>query len=340
MSAYAGAEHSARLAPLRAPLVVKLAGANLGVVALLWGAWLIAGGEPTTPAALVVGVVVLVHFAMMLIALRPIRDLESVAQRVWNGDFAARVAESSVADAGALRVGSMFNLLLDSLDADRLRLRTLAADVMDAGDRDRAKLARELHDSAAQHVAALMLQLSTVARDAANPALAQRLVDARDAAEGILEELRLLSHTVHPSVLDDLGLEAAVRQLARDTSNATGIAVRVGVRGFVTRAPRGVEAILYRVADEAVRNAVRHGAPRQVSINLHRDGEWATVDVHDDGRGFDLTTTPAAHGGVGLASARERVAIAGGHLDLRTAAGAGTTLSATVPLDAPEDAIH
>jgi signal transduction histidine kinase len=107
------------------------------------------------------------------------------------------------------RIGTTFNLLLDGLVADRTRMRGLAAAVIDAGDRERASLARELHDSTAQQLAALVLQLSAAARDCTDVALADRLSGMRDQAEATLEEVRLLSHTVHPRVLDDLGLQAA-----------------------------------------------------------------------------------------------------------------------------------
>jgi signal transduction histidine kinase len=178
---------------LRVPLVAKLVGANLLVVALLLAAWLMAGGPLNRAVVVILGTVIAIHLGLVLIALHPVRDLEAVASRVWRGDFGARVEGSSIADNGVLRVGSMFNILLDSLASDQAQMRALATEVIAAGDRERAALARELHDSTAQHVAALLLQLSAAARDADDPALARRLDAARDAAEGILEELRQLS---------------------------------------------------------------------------------------------------------------------------------------------------
>jgi hypothetical protein len=92
------AGRSIRLAALRVPLVVKLVGANLVVVALLLGAWLLAGGPFNTGVAAGVSLVIAVHLALVFVALRPIRDLESAAARVWRGDYGARVQKSSVAD--------------------------------------------------------------------------------------------------------------------------------------------------------------------------------------------------------------------------------------------------
>jgi signal transduction histidine kinase len=114
--------------------------------------------------------VLVLHLVVVAVALRPIQDLEGVASRVWKGDFGARVEQSAVADHQVLRVGAMFNLLLDGLAADRARMRALAAEVIEVGDRERAALARELHDSTAQRLAALMLQISAAAPRCERPA--------------------------------------------------------------------------------------------------------------------------------------------------------------------------
>jgi signal transduction histidine kinase len=141
----------------------------------------------------------------VFIALRPIRDLDETASRVWDGDLGARVSQSAVADDDVLRVGAMFNILLDSLATDRARMRALASEVIASGDVERAALARELHESTAQRLAALLLQLSAAARDCTDPVLARRLAAARDAAQDLTEEVRFLSQSLHSRVLDDLG---------------------------------------------------------------------------------------------------------------------------------------
>lgn len=327
-----------RLAALRVPLVVKLVGANLFVVASLFGVWIMMGGQVAGVVMVVLAVVVAIHLALVFVALRPIRDLEVVASRVWHGDFGARVDRSSLADDGALRVGAMFNILLDDLEADRARMRALAADVIAVGDRERAALAHELHDSTAQHVAALLLQLSAAARDADDPLLAHRLQDARDSAEGILEEVRLLSHTVHPGVLDDLGLAAALRKLARDSSHGNGIDIDVKADDESGRLPPNIEAVLYRVAHEAVLNATRHASPKHIRISVSCRDSLALMEIHDDGGGFDPVEA-SRRVGMGLLSIRERLALVDGWLDIKTASGSGTTVSASVPLGGPPNPV-
>jgi signal transduction histidine kinase len=327
-----GARRDIRLAALRVPLVLKLVGANLTILAGLV-AFAASRGFAITPAAMiVVGLAVVVNAAVVLIALRPIRELESVAARVWHGDYAARVARSAVADAEVLRVGSMFNILLDGLAADRARMRALARDVIDAGDRDRSALGRELRDSTAQRVAALQFELSAIARDVRDPAIVDRLEDARDAAESILEELRQLSQTVHSAVLDDLGLPAALKRLARDAANGNAIDFDVDADAGAGRLPPHVEAALFRVAREAVYNATRHASPRRVQIQLRRVAPEVVLRVHDDGKGFSVAPTINRSDSRGLAAMRERLALVDGTLAIDSAPNAGTTVTATVHL--------
>ncbi|MEO6876832.1 MAG: sensor histidine kinase, partial [Gemmatimonadaceae bacterium] len=327
-------------AALRVPLAAKLMGANALVIAVMLAAYSVAGvGRLFNSGTLLLVIVVVgLHLALVIVALRPIRDLEIAAARVWYGDFGARVEPSSVADHEVLRVGSMFNILLDGLASDRARMHALATEVIAAGDRERAAVAQELQNSTAQNVAALLLQLSTTARDVSDPALVARLHAARDSAEAILEEVRLLSDTMHPGVLDDLGLEAALRKLARDSSHGNGIDIDVRVGERTGRFSRKLESALYQVSREAVRNAVRHAAPGRIRISLTRHASTATLEVYDDGRGFDLVEVERGRPAAGLLSMRERVALVDGSLDIKTAQGNGTTVRATVPLG-PADGV-
>jgi len=331
---------SRRLAALRVPLAAKLIGANLVVVAALVVAWLMMGGGVNGAALAITAVAIIVHVGLVTLALRPIREIETVVSRVWSGDLGARVQRSAVADQEVLRVGTMFNVLLDGLESDRERMRALAAEVIAVGDRERAAVARELHDSVAQQVAALLLQLSAAARDADDPGLADRLAAARDSAEAVLEELQLLSHAVHPRVLDDLGLEVALRRLARDSSNGNGIDIDVNADEAAGRIPARAEAVFYRVALESVRNAIRHGSPGHIHISVVRQSMSATLEVYDDGRGFDLAAAERDSSHMGLLAMRERLALVDGRLDIRTAKGSGTTISATVPLGALGTNVH
>jgi signal transduction histidine kinase len=230
------------------------------------------------------------------------------------------------------RVGRTLNLLLDGLTSDRARMRALASQVIEAGDRERAYIARELHDSAAQQLAALVLQLTAAARESSDPELARRLAEIKGIAAGVMEEVRLLSHTVHPRVLDDLGLVAALENLAHEASEHGPAVVEVVDGGAAGDVPPPAASVLYRVAQEAVRNALRHGAPRRVTLRLDVTAGSASLEVTDDGRGFDVAAAERRRPGMGLFTMRERVALVDGWFDVASRPGEGTSVTAAVPL--------
>jgi signal transduction histidine kinase len=210
-------------------------------------------------------------------------------------------------------------------------VRRLAAQVISAQDEERARVARELHDSTAQMLAAVMLQLGVAARESTSPALDERIATLREMAAEALEEVRTLSHTIHPRVLDDLGLAAALEWLARQTREQDSLDVEVFADDGAA-IPKLPASVLYRVAQEALRNAVRHAQPRRVELWLRRADGTATLEVVDDGSGFDVRRAEERRPGMGLFSMRERVGLVNGTLALVSAPGRGTRVVATVPL--------
>jgi signal transduction histidine kinase len=320
-----------RLAALRVPLAVKLVGANALALLVMASVWMYVDFDVHPAIVLTIMATALItHFVLLVVALGPVHDLEKLATRVWGGDFAARFRDSSVADEEVVRVGTMFNTLLDGLIADRARMRALAAEVVAVGDRERAALARELHDSTAQRLAALLLQISAVARDERDPELAERLASLRDATEAMTEEVRMLASSVHPRVLDDLGIVAAVKKLARDTTRATGVKVNLEAPDEVDL-PQSVASVLYRVAQESVRNASTHAGAVVITISIQRAPELVSLAVTDDGKGFDVDEAMRRRPGMGLFTMRERVSLVDGTFEIASN-HQGTTVAAAVPL--------
>ncbi len=319
-------------------LLAKIAGANALIViiaiAISLGLHDLSRPGLTLASVMMVALVLslLVNLVMVHVALRPIRDLENTAHRVWGGDLQARVPPSMVADRDMERVGRTVNLLLDALTSDRARMRRLASLVITAQDEERSRIARELHDSTAQSLTAIVLQLSAAARDAQTPELSARLSDVKEMAGLALEEVRTLSHRVHPRVLDDLGLVPAVRWLARQARESADVDITVDALGETDHIPAQVASVLYRVAQEALTNAVRHASPNNIAITVRADANTATLEVADDGRGFDIAEAEARRPGMGLFSMRERVSLVDGRLDLSSSPGSGTRVVATIPL--------
>lgn len=322
---------------LRVPLLGKLAGANLLIVAsalvsvaveqrvrLPWTA--------VSILAIALGVSLVVNLALVYVALRPLSDLEAAAARVSAGDLEARVAPSILADRDMARVGDTLNELLDRLTEDRARVRRLAAQIIGAQDEERARVARELHDSTAQILTAVMLQLGAAARESESAPLTERIATLRELAAEALEEVRSLSHTMHPRVLDDLGLAAALEWLARQTRAQEPLDVRAEVEPMEHAVPAPLASVLYRVAQEALRNAARHADARHVVVRLRQSQGTATLEVVDDGRGFDVRLAEERRPGMGLFSMRERVALVNGRLEVASTPGRGTRVVAAVPL--------
>ena len=324
------------------PLAGKVAGANvLIVVAALAATMGLHGSAPQdreTLAILALSLIggLAVNLALVAVALRPLRVLESTADRVRQGDLDARVSASPLADRTVRRVGDAINLLLDELVADRARSRRLAAEVIRAGDDERARLARELHDSTAQTLSAVVMQLATTIRTVEPPELAARLETVRGAVVDALEEVRVLSHTVHPRVLDDLGLPAALRQFGREMEGHADVPIVIDAPPSASALSPASASVLYRVAQEAITNALRHGAPTVVEVFLRFDDEAATLEVTDDGEGFDAADAAQKGSGLGIFSMRERVALVDGVFELVSGPGMGTRVRATVPVESME----
>lgn len=280
----------------------------------------------------------LLNGVMVYWSLQPLHLLESTAERVARGNLRARMPHSRLSDRHILRIGRTFNQLLDRLVADQERVRYLSAQAIGAADAERAHLARELHDSTAQSLSAVEMLLSVTCQelpscgstpDHDNP-LKQRLQVMRDVVSDALQEVRTLAHRVHPSALEHLGLEAALRLLVARTLAQNRIAHQIDVRIAAPLSPP-VASVLYRVAQEAIGNAMRHGAPQNVRLQVQVDELSAELVVEDDGRGFDLQHAERQGAGMGLFVMRERLMLVGGHLQVLSRVGGGAAIRAHAP---------
>jgi CheY-like chemotaxis protein len=191
---------------------------------------------------------------------------------------------------------------------------------------ERRRIARELHDSLGQQLGVAQAELAQL-RDSGGPA--GRIPDALERRLAALsDEVRDLSHRLHPSILDDLGLPAALRALAEEFERARRIPVRVEVdEGLAPLSPTLATAA-YRIAQEALHNAAKHSRDG-VIISL-AGGDALRMTVEDRGPGFDVETV-RAKGGLGILSMRERARAAGGALQIESAPGQGTMVRLVVP---------
>jgi signal transduction histidine kinase len=202
------------------------------------------------------------------------------------------------------------------------------------------RLARELHDEAGQMLVAVHLAIDSLAARVGSDA-GELLERARAGLREVEAQLRRISHEMRPSLLDDLGLAPALRFLADGVARRTGLTVRVeGTTGG--RLSRPMEVAIYRVAQEALNNAVRHAGAREVVLHLTRGRELLEFVVADDGCGFDPDRLPPDGGerGLGLHGIRERLGPLGGTLEIRSARPGGTELRVKVPMKGSTRAAH
>lgn len=276
-------------------------------------------------------VVLVLNVALVAYALRPLRVLEETARRVSSGEFTARTEMPPFTDRNLARIASTLDALLDRVDLDRRRVRALASQVVAAADQERAHIARELHDGTAQSLSALDMLLASALTDDACEPMRGRLLGMREIVTEALGEVRALSQSVHPRVLDDLGLPAALEFLARRTrlQGATDVEVRCDVD---RQLPQDVSSVLYRVAQEAIHNAVKHGRSARITLTLGIVGGGAALEVVDDGVGFDRAEVEASRRGMGLFVMEERVSLVDGALSIDSAPGRGTRVRAVIPL--------
>jgi signal transduction histidine kinase len=226
--------------------------------------------------------------------------------------------------------------LFQELIASERRFRGLARSVWNVQEAERRRLARELHDGIGQTLTALKQQLDVVEQSAGGlPGAARsRLRDAAELAAQALHETRELSRLLRPQILDDLGLEPALRWFTRTFAERTGISLEVDLVGLDGRLPAEIETLAYRVVQEALNNVGKHAGATRAQVLARREANELTLVVADDGCGFD-PGAPEGDGS-GLRGMRDRVELFGGRIDVGSRPGLGTRISARVPCSVQE----
>jgi two-component system, NarL family, sensor histidine kinase UhpB len=215
------------------------------------------------------------------------------------------------------------------------RLQALSKRVLAIQEEERRSISRELHDDIGQDLAALKIGLHRLAQ-ANGGAPSALLGDCLAVAETTLEKLRNIAQELRPPQLDQLGLVEAIAWLAERQRRTTGLEIVCEFSGLDEgRPPAALESACYRIAQEALNNATRHGSPKRIVVRVERDGGLLKLSVRDDGVGFDEEAQrlrALKSGSLGLISMEERAELAGGRLKLRSVVGGGTTVSVLFPV--------
>jgi two-component system sensor histidine kinase UhpB len=215
----------------------------------------------------------------------------------------------------------------------RLQLQALSTRLLEVQEEERRDIARELHDEIGQSLTLMKIKLQmSLHRERHDPTLTSECMDI---ASQTLEQVRAMSLNLRPPALDDLGLTAALRWNLGRQQGATGWQIEFAPDPIPARLATQTETACYRVVQEALTNAARHADASKVAVLLQVNDEEIRLVVQDDGNGFDLEAVrrrPPERSSLGLISMKERAALAGGRLEIKSTLGAGTQIAAVFPL--------
>jgi signal transduction histidine kinase len=264
----------------------------------------------------------LVAWLLTRILTRPLNELLQLTRRVSQGDLTARAPVRSKDEVGDL--AAAFNEMTTALAQKEQARQQLLRRVMAAGEEERKRVARELHDQTGQALTSLIAGLSSL------EATCPKAAELRKLSEQTLTEVHDLSVALRPSALDDIGLVAALQKHCSTFAQRHGIKIDCQAVGFDgLRLPAEVETAAYRVVQEALTNAHRHARAKSVNVLLQRKDGGVLVVIEDDGDGFDASqwrTTVMNGNRLGLLGIEERAALCGGTLRIESRRGAGTSL--------------
>jgi signal transduction histidine kinase len=214
-----------------------------------------------------------------------------------------------------------------------LQVRALAARILSTQEEERRRVSRELHDQICQQLASLVLEIDALI-DRVNLTGGARewLRTVRMRVVSASEEVRHIAYELHPSMLDDLGLGASLKALAKEFTARTGIRVSFSSSGGSWKIPREQGSCIYRVSQESLQNVARHSGARHVTVKLSRVRKAVRLSVHDDGHGFEMEAARGA-GSLGLVGMEERVRLVKGKFSVHTGSGNGTLITVEIPLE-------
>ena len=266
---------------------------------------------------------------------------DSAERRTWQ--------RLGLALAGSLGIGLLATFygtrLEQRLRRQRERERRNAADLqrlstklISIQDEERRTIARELHDEVGQVLTAIKMELLVAQRGIEAAGIHDRpLQSAQAITDGALHTVRDLSRLLHPAMLDDLGLPAAVRAYTQRFSQRHGIKVELVVEQMDVRADPPVEAAAYRIIQESLTNIARHAGVTTSRVCLRQQDSVLVVEIEDEGSGFEPSERSGENKGLGLIGMRERASLLQGRLTITSAPGVGTRIVAELPVRAPAE---
>ena len=265
--------------------------------------------------------------------LTPLDRLQNAVDDVRAGMTDVVVDPGAISDERFDRLAETFNLMLAQLEENAHQMQQLSRLILQAQEAERLRLARELHDEAAQALTSLIVHLRLLER-AKNPQEAQQRVgELRQLTAQALEDVRRVSLDLRPTILDDLGLAPALEWRVDEFNRLDDVSAELSIHGLGRRLPPDMELVLYRTGQEALSNIAKHAQATSVSVSLWTDDNHVHLEIRDNGCGFDPAAPVSDSGsGLGLLGMRERLGMIGGELDIESSPGHGSAIYAKAPL--------
>jgi len=265
--------------------------------------------------------------------------LQVVGRRKDSSEFPAEVSLSYLESPKGFRAVAFISDITQrkqaeaDLLASRQELQSLSARLLTATEDQKKEISRELHDAVGQKLAVLSVRTSEIEALVADKpnSVSEKLSSCRREIEAVAKDVQELSRGLHPAVLHELGLEVALRSECEAHSRRSGTTVNFSVQDLPDEIPEEISLCLYRVAQESLKNILKHAESKRVDMKLEATKEKIELRITDFGKGFDVEAARKS-GGLGLVSMQERVRLAGGTLSLKAKAGRGTLVEIHIPL--------
>jgi two-component system, NarL family, sensor histidine kinase UhpB len=273
------------------------------------------------------GAMLLVNLLLLRVALSPLRELAGQMEHIDLRNPAGRLARREAYGPALAAFVDTFNAMVDRLAEER---RAGARAALTAQERERLRIGRALHDEAGQTLTAIALEVERAATEGP-PAQRERMSALAAQLHASLDEIRRISRDLRPEALDDLGLVNALIALTSRADRQSGVRMERRFSARLPTLPTELELVVYRVAQEALTNVLRHAEASRCVIALDASDGIVELRVSDDGVGMPASRADA--GTVGIEGMRERALLGNGTLELKSAPGEGTEVTLRLPVE-------
>ncbi|MHB8859630.1 MAG: sensor histidine kinase [Thermoleophilia bacterium] len=326
------------------PLFQKVIIANtvliiLGTLAVHLGRNYFTDGELDVMVPFLIGAVCLsvpVNYFLVKMAFRPLNAVTDTMKAIRSGRRGIRIPEVTD-DAQIAELSRSLKSMLDALERER---KLGAASTIKAQEEERKRIARELHDETSQSLTGLMIGIRMTEKliPESMPEIRARLQSIEDLAHATLGEVHTMATKLRPSVLDDLGLSAALRSYVKEFTRNTEVFVDLQVPATARRLPPELETVLYRVIQEGLTNVARHSGADSCSVRLEDRGNRIIGFISDNGCGFEPGRMMRSEKtrGLGLHGMKERIELVDGFLEFESHVNAGSIIHLEVPIESKE----